>query len=49
MSRLHKAREAIDEVFLDTSVDPATTRSQLEELAADIEIKLESLPDSDEE
>lgn len=38
------AKTAIDRVFADTSVSPAETRASLEELCAEIEIKLDTLP-----
>jgi len=39
-----KARKAISELFSDTSVDADTTREKLEELHADIEGYLDTLP-----
>lgn len=38
-----QAKEAIDAVFSDTSVDKETTRDSLWELAGEIEVKLEGL------
>ena len=45
---LLRALAAIDEVFGDTSVDRETTRSSLEELAGDIEGKLDGLDADDD-
>lgn len=48
MSKLNTARDAIDDVFGDTSVSQSETRNQLEELSAHIESLLDSLPEDDE-
>lgn len=40
---VEKAKAAIDAVMSDTSVSPQKTRDSLEELAAEIEIKIEAL------
>jgi predicted nucleotidyltransferase len=39
-----EAKEAIDRVFSDTSVPASQTREDMEELASDIDIMLDSLP-----
>ena len=41
---LEKARQAIQAVFSDDSVDAETVAESLAELAADIEVMLDSLP-----
>jgi hypothetical protein len=40
---LEKAREAIDAVFRDTSVSQADTKASLQELADDIQMKIDTL------
>lgn len=45
-SKLEAALELIDEIFSDTSVSREKTREQLEELAAEIEVKLMALGDA---
>ena len=44
---LKKAEDAIEELFSDMSVGPEKTRESLEELAATIEGKLDSLPEEE--
>ena len=44
---LEKAKDAIEKVFSDTSVSAETTRNDLEELSEDIELKIQSICDSE--
>lgn len=46
---VEKAKNAIDKVFGDKSVDRPTTRESLEELSSHIEAQLNTLDDDDED
>jgi hypothetical protein len=41
---LEEAKKAISAVFSDTSVSPAETKANLEELQDDIDVMIDSLP-----
>ena len=43
MTKLELAKRAIDDLFSDDSVSMETTKSELEELADEIQIKLDAL------
>lgn len=45
--RLKKAKDALEEVFSDTSVSQVRTRESLEHLAGDIEVMLDSIPEEE--
>lgn len=42
---VNEAKTAIDRVFADTSVDASITRESLQELAEDLEAKIETIED----
>lgn len=44
-----KAKEAIAAVFSDTSVSPTSTRLSLESLIDEVQARIDSLPNDDEE
>lgn len=48
-TKLETARDAINAVFGDTSVSREETKRQLEELAADIDMNLQTMADGEDD